>query len=54
MQVVQVLVPVLILVAAAATVAVGHTPAAGALLLSADPIDEGLHGPADGTAVAVR
>lgn len=38
----------------AATVAVGHTPAAGTLLLSADPIDEGLQGPADGTAVAVR
>ena len=38
----------------AATVAVGHTPAAGTLLLSADPIDEGLLGRADGTAVAVR
>ena len=38
----------------AAAVAVGHTPAAGTLLLSADPIDEGLQGPADGTAVAVR
>jgi len=38
----------------AATIAVGHTPTAGALLLSADAIDEGLRGPADGTAVAVR
>jgi murein DD-endopeptidase MepM/ murein hydrolase activator NlpD len=38
----------------AATVAVGQTPAAGTLLLSADPIDEGIQGPADGTAVAVR
>ncbi len=38
----------------AATVAVGHTPAAGALLLSATPIDDGITGPADGTAVAVR
>ena len=38
----------------AATVAVGHTPAAGTLLLSAVPIDEGIQGPVDGTAVAVR
>lgn len=38
----------------AATVAVGHTPAGGALLLSATPIDEGITGPADGTAIAVR
>jgi len=38
----------------AATVAVGHTPAAGTLLLSADPIDEGIQGRADGTATVVR
>ena len=38
----------------AATVAVGHTPAAGTLLLAAAPIDEGIQGPADGTAIAVR
>ena len=38
----------------AATVSVGHTPASGTLLLSAAPIDEGIQGPGDGTAVAVR
>ena len=38
----------------AATVAVGHTPAAGTLLLAAAPIDEGIQGPVDGTAIAVR
>lgn len=38
----------------AATVAVGHVPAAGATLLGAVPIAEAVSGPGNGTAVAVR
>ena len=38
----------------AATVSVGHVPAAGATLLGAVPIAEAVTGPGNGTAVAVR